>query len=113
MRDYFVYMLECEGKRLYTGYTVDFGKRFRAHCGGRAGAKFTRGFRPLAVAALWKVSCDRGTAMKVEAFIKSLDRVEKDKLVSAPSILEGMISPKEINIGVEVCDVSDYKMQSK
>ena len=103
-------MLECEGGRLYTGYTVDVKKRLEAHISGKGGAKFTRGFRPLGISALWRVTGGRGAAMKVEAFIKSLDRVEKDKLVSAPSILEGMISPKEFHVEIIVCDAKEYSL---
>ncbi|NLV68130.1 MAG: GIY-YIG nuclease family protein [Spirochaetes bacterium] len=101
-------MLRCEGGRLYTGYTVDVKKRFASHMSGKGGAKFTRGFRPVGVAALWKVCGDRGTAMKVEAFIKSLARDEKKVLAAEPLKLEAMIVKKGIAAEVHVCDVEEF-----
>lgn len=108
MKEYFVYMLRCEGGRLYTGYTVDVKKRFASHMSGKGGAKFTRGFRPLGVAAIWKVCGDRGAAMKVEAFIKSLARDEKKVLAAEPVSLNEMVQVKGIDAGVQVCDVEEF-----
>lgn len=108
MNEYFVYMLHCEGGRLYTGYTVDVKKRFESHMSGKGGAKFTRGFRPLGVLALWKVSGDRGGAMKVEAFIKSLSRDEKKVLAAEPLKLADMVAEREIAAEVLVCEVGEF-----
>lgn len=108
MKEYFVYMLMCEGGRLYTGYTVDIKKRFASHVSGKGGAKFTRGFRPVAVAALWRVRGGRGTAMKVEAFIKSLTRDEKKILAAGPLMLAEKVIETGIAAEIDVCDVLDY-----
>lgn len=45
MMAFYVYMLECADKTLYTGYTDDLEKRLAAHNAG-AGAKYTRSRRP-------------------------------------------------------------------
>jgi putative endonuclease len=108
VKEYFVYMLRCEGERLYTGYTADVKKRLASHSTGRGGAKFTRGFRPLGMAALWKVAGGRGGAMKVEALIKSLGRDEKKELAAEPFRLEAMIVEKGIPAEVMVCDPGEY-----
>lgn len=108
MKEYFVYMLHCEGGRLYTGYTVDVKKRFESHMSGKGGAKFTRGFRPLGVSALWEVKGDRGAAMKVEAFIKSLSRDEKKVLAEQPLKLADMAAERGIAAEVLVCDAGEF-----
>ena len=83
---FYVYILETENGSLYTGYTDDPAARFAKHCSGK-GAKFTRAFRPVRMAACWKVAGAKGNAMKVEAFIKSLSRAEKETLAEKPSAL--------------------------
>jgi len=108
VKEYFVYMLHCEGGRLYTGYTVDVKKRFESHMSGKGGAKFTRGFRPLGVAALWQVIGGRGASMKVEAFIKSLGKDDKIILAADPAMLNEMVQGKGIAAEVQVCDVEEY-----
>ena len=39
------------------------------------------------MAACWKVSGEKGNAMKLEAFIKSLSRIEKKRIAEKPSSL--------------------------
>lgn len=81
-----VYILEMENGSFYTGYTDDLAARWRKHASGK-GAKFTRAFRPVRIAACWNVSGEKGDAMRVEAFIKSLARSAKDGLVAKPAAL--------------------------
>lgn len=87
LKDYYVYILECSNGRLYTGYTVDIKKRFSEHVSGKKGAKFTRAFKPKKIAAVWKVTGERGDAMHIEAFIKSLTRNEKIFITGNPETL--------------------------
>ena len=42
---FYVYMLECADRTIYTGYTDDLEKRLAAHNAGD-GAKYTRSRRP-------------------------------------------------------------------
>lgn len=77
---YFVYILRCQGDRLYTGVTTDPERRFSEHSGKASGAKFTRAFRPESIAALWKADA-RSDALKLEARIKKLKRAQKDRLI--------------------------------
>lgn len=79
-----MYLLLCSNGALYAGSTSDPAKRLTQHLEGRAGAKFTRSFKPVKFAAVWKVAGSRGSALKVEAFIKGLSRTEKDRIVAAP-----------------------------
>ena len=83
---HWIYMLRLANGSYYTGYTNDLDRRFRAHRSGR-GAKLTRSFAPVAVAACWKLHAPKGTAMRIEAWIKSLTRKAKQGLIDHPEIL--------------------------
>lgn len=72
---WFVYMLECEGGRLYTGVSPDVAARFEKHRAGRGGA-FTRGFPPRRILAARRCGA-RGKALSAEAALKRLDRPAK------------------------------------
>ena len=103
--DYFVYILECSNGRYYTGYTVDLQKRFDEHTSARNGAKFTRSFKPEKIVASWKITGNRGNAMKVEAFIKSLPKREKVVITDNPELLaDRMKSIKDFNCQITVYD---------
>ena len=80
-RAYFVYVAECSGGRLYTGYTVDIEKRMMAHKSGK-GAKFTRAFK-LKKIVYTEIFNSKSNAMKREAEIKSWPRQKKEQLWKA------------------------------
>jgi len=88
---YYVYIIKCSGNRLYTGYTSDPEKRFNQHKTGKGGAKFTSGFKPLSIAALWEIEGTKGEAMKVEALIKTLKSEIKKKIISEPCLLSELV----------------------
>ncbi|MBR1659849.1 MAG: GIY-YIG nuclease family protein [Oscillospiraceae bacterium] len=75
----YVYMLRCGDGSLYTGWTNDLEKRFRAHAAGR-GAKYTRSHLPVTL-VWWEAHAEPGEAMRREWAIKHLSRAEKLKLV--------------------------------
>lgn len=105
-RDYFVYVIECTNGRFYTGYTVDLVKRFDEHSAAKSGAKFTRSFRPEKIIASWKISGERGDAMKIEAFIKSLSKKEKIIITENPELLENRVRlVKDLNCEIKVYDL--------
>lgn len=73
---YYVYILECADKTLYTGYTTDLEKRVETHNTGKTGAKYTKARRP--VKLKYSESFDtKSEAMKREWVIKQMTRVEK------------------------------------
>jgi putative endonuclease len=77
---WFVYILECENGRLYTGITTDLDRRFQEHRSGQ-GAMFTR--LNQASRMLAALSCkDRSEASKREWAIKQLGAKEKRALAS-------------------------------
>ena len=76
---WWVYILECRDGTLYTGCTDDVQRRMAAHNAGR-GAKYTRGRGPLTV-VYREALPDKGAALRREAAIKRLSRVEKLRLI--------------------------------
>jgi putative endonuclease len=76
-----VYLLRCRDGSLYTGITNDLQQRLESHRRGKASA-YTRARRPVAL-AYQEVVSDRGSALKREAAIRRLSRVEKLALCSA------------------------------
>ena len=77
---YFVYILECFDKTLYTGSTCDLAKRIHEHNNTKAGAKYTRGRRP--VRLVYSKRCKTlAKARAVEAEIKNLTRLEKEDII--------------------------------
>lgn len=79
MKEYFVYILECKDKSLYTGYTTDPRRRLYEHNEGK-GAKYTRSRRPVKMVYLEKFS-SLSQALKREYSIKQLDRNKKLLLI--------------------------------
>jgi len=85
---YFIYMLECDNGSFYTGYTNDLDRRMGEHLSGSAKSSYTRSFRPVSMAACWKIKGSRADAMAIERLIKGLGRQAKEKLVATPSMLK-------------------------
>jgi len=76
-----VYILECADATLYTGIARDIEKRLQQHNGAAGGGpRYTRGRRP--VRLVWsEVAPDRGAALRREAAIKKMSRVQKFRLI--------------------------------
>lgn len=79
-KDWWVYILECADKTLYTGLTNDLTKRLKDHSDSKIGAKYTRSRRPLRLVYKEKVKT-RGAALSREIEIKKLKRGQKIDLV--------------------------------
>lgn len=76
---WFVYILECADRTLYTGITNNLDKRIKAHAEGK-GAKYTRGRGPL-ILRYTENHPTKGFALQREAVIKSFGRTQKLKLL--------------------------------
>ena len=72
---WFVYLLECENGRLYTGITNDLAKRFAKHLSGK-GAMFTRLNRPARILAS-KPCKNRSEASRLEYRVKGMPKSKK------------------------------------
>ena len=78
---WYVYILECKNKALYTGITKDLERRFKQHSDG-CGSNYTRAFGAKKI--LWKEKHPtRSSALKREAQIKSLERKKKLSLIKS------------------------------
>jgi putative endonuclease len=78
--DWQVYIILCTDNSLYTGITNDLKRRLSQH-GGKRGAKYFRGRRPLQVVYL-ETGHTRSTASRREADIKKLGRADKLRLIA-------------------------------
>lgn len=78
---YYVYLIECRDKTLYTGITTDIGRRFKEHRSGK-GAAYTRARKAEKIVYTEKFRT-RSRASKREAEIKSWPRGKKLVLVSS------------------------------
>lgn len=79
--NYYVYIVECVDKTLYTGRTVNIEKRVREHNKSRAGAIYTRGRRPVTLVYA-EICPSLSDVLKREAEIKKLSRVQKLQLIN-------------------------------
>ena len=77
---YYLYILKCADKTLYTGITTDLKRRTAEHNGGKLGARYTASRRPVKVVYSKRFK-NRSLASKEETRIKGLDRYEKLKLI--------------------------------
>jgi putative endonuclease len=93
---YFVYILLCANGAYYTGITKDLEKRFHVHRAKR-GAKYTKAFSPLRIAAVWKISGGRSEAQKVECYIRKKGRQFKESIIAHPPSLGNFVR-KELSI---------------
>ena len=72
---WYVYLLLCKDRSIYTGITNDLEKRFMAHKAG-TGARYTRSRKPVKI-LYSETYRSKGRALKREAEIKSWPRVKK------------------------------------
>jgi putative endonuclease len=77
---YYLYILKCSDKTLYTGITVDLTRRLREHNFSKLGSKYTSARRPVKLVYAKKFR-NRSKATKAESRIKKLSREEKLKLI--------------------------------
>lgn len=78
---WWVYILRCADRTLYTGVTTDVERRAGAHNTGR-GARYTRARLPVRVVYVESAE-SRGAALRREIAIKAMTRSEKLRLVRA------------------------------
>ena len=78
---YFVYILECSDKSLYTGVTNDLKRRVLEHNTSIKAAKYTRARRPVKL-VYFEEKENLSQACKREVGIKKLKRLEKLTLIN-------------------------------
>ena len=77
---YFVYILECSDKTLYTGIATDVQRRLDEHNNSDKGAKYTKIRRPLKLVYSEEAE-NRSSASKREYEIKKLSREKKLEII--------------------------------
>ena len=75
---WFLYLLLCSDKSIYTGITNDVKKRLAMHNSGK-GAKYTRGRGPVKLLKKFKFK-NKSEAAKAEWAVKKLKKEEKIKI---------------------------------
>ena len=76
---WYVYMLRCADDSLYTGITIDVNRRCDQHNAGRA-SRYTRSRLPIRL-VYKEALTSRSLALKREAAMKDLSRMEKESLI--------------------------------
>ena len=94
VNNWFLYLIRCKHGRLYTGITTDVERRFEEHkSSNKKGSKYLRGKVPLKLVMKKKIG-NKSLALKIEAKVKKLSKVEKELLV------DGRIKIKDIKKNV-------------
>lgn len=83
---WFVYMVRCDDRSLYTGITTDTERRVSEHNAGR-GAKYTARRCPVVLVYLEEAE-SRAAALKREHEIKRLTASGKKALVARTNLLK-------------------------
>jgi putative endonuclease len=79
---YYLYILKCKDKTLYTGITTDLARRVAEHNTSKLGARYTSARRPVKLVYSKKFK-NRSSASKEEARIKKFTRTDKLKLIGS------------------------------
>ncbi|WP_019131668.1 GIY-YIG nuclease family protein [Peptoniphilus obesi] len=82
--NFYVYILECSDKSLYTGYTVDIKHRIKMHNQKKA-SKYTRGRVPVKL-KYFETYDNKSDALKREYSIKQLTRDQKLDLINSKDL---------------------------
>lgn len=77
---YYLYILECADKTLYTGITTDLERRIIEHNNSKLGAKYTAARRPVKLIFSKKFK-NRSNASTEESRIKRMKRTQKLELI--------------------------------
>ncbi|MDZ7924726.1 MAG: GIY-YIG nuclease family protein [Marinagarivorans sp.] len=90
LQHWHVYMLRCSDNSLYTGVTLNVGKRLIEHntC-NKKGAKYTRCRRPVVLAYI-DSHLSKSQAYQREYQLKQLAKSHKEALVMQNSVTQGL-----------------------
>lgn len=106
---YYTYMLRCADNSIYTGMASDVNKRMSEHFSkDKKGAKYTKSHEAVKVEAVWR-SKEKSLACKLEYFIKTLTKNEKEKLITNNKLsefLKGKIDCRKY-YNMNICDILD------
>ena len=90
--DWYLYMIRCEDKSLYTGITTDVDRRLSEHrANGDDGAKYLRGRGSLTLVFQKKLG-SRSLALVVENKVKKLPKAKKEQMIEDITIIDEIIN---------------------
>ena len=78
---WYVYIVECSDKTLYTGVTNDIDRRLHEHNHTAKGAKYTRSRRPVNL-VVYKAMPSKQAAFKTEYLVKKQKKQNKIKYLT-------------------------------
>lgn len=93
---YYVYIVQCADKSLYTGITIDVERRFLEHQNGKGG-HYTRSHKVKKIVYTEKVKT-RSRALKREYQIKQLSLISKQRLINSLLMSNSAINSKALAI---------------
>lgn len=77
-KNWFVYVIRCQGDSLYIGITTDPKRRWRQHVSGK-GAKYTRMHKAQEMRLFWS-NCTETEARQTEYLLKQMPAMKKREL---------------------------------
>ena len=91
---YYIYMLRCKDNSIYTGITTDIERRMNEHFSkGKKCAKYTLRHEASKLEMAWKTET-RVNASKLEYYIKTLLKPQKEELLEDPRKLKIFLGEK-------------------
>ncbi|WP_153100837.1 GIY-YIG nuclease family protein [Paraburkholderia hayleyella] len=86
---WFVYLIECADRSIYTGIATDVEARYHKHLNG-TGARYTRLRKPVCLLVAFE-RADRASASRAEYWIKRLPAREKRALATGQRTLDSVL----------------------
>ena len=107
-KEYYVYMIRCKDNSLYTGMTTDLDRRMKEHLErGKKGAKYTSSHYAIRMETAWRTN-NKIKASKLEYYIKTLTKAQKEELIVNSKKLQEFLSEK-----IECKDYINVKVEDK
>ena len=101
---YYLYMLRCVDKSIYTGITVDIERRMKEHFSkNEKCAKYTFTHSAKKLEAVWETE-NKSLASKLEYAIKRLTKSKKEELIKNKELEKIFLSNSKI-------DANNYKIK--
>lgn len=91
---YYTYMLRCKDNSIYTGMTSSLERRIKEHMSkDEKCAKYTNSHTVMKLEAAWE-SDTRSQASKLEYYIKTLKKSDKEEIIQNPNNLSDFLQNK-------------------
>ena len=103
---YYIYVVKCSDESLYTGTAKNLYARIACHYYKKPQcAKYTKSHQVTSLEGAWQTE-NKGDALKLECFIKKLDKSHKLKLIQNPDLLKTKYGESFLNGGREYIHIN-------